>query len=235
MRSEEILGAIGANYLDGQISRIWVDSKFCILDNMEYDSTGEYEGSSRLRFPLKTSLTVCVFCKSGKISVRIQQKDYLLESGSILVIFGGQILEQVNIIEACRVIIVGIDSEYIMTEMRSTHGRSLRQWVLHNQEPALASIDEEEAENYEKLCQSLKFIVKNSDESTSDGILSGFTYIFASLLLKWRKRSVAAAGTDSDKVNAEATDSHALGYSREKEVLYRFQEDIHNFQEKTGL
>ena len=159
MRSEEILGALGANYLDGQISRIWVDSKFCILDNLEYDSTGEYEGSSRLRFPLKTSLTVCVFCKSGKISVRIQQKDYLLESGSILVIFGGQILEQVNIIEACRVIIVGIDSEYIMTEMRSTHGRSLRQWVLHNQEPALASIDEEEAENYEKLCQSLKFIV----------------------------------------------------------------------------
>lgn len=44
MRSEEILGAIGANYLDGQISRIWVDSKFCILDNMEYDSTGEYDG-----------------------------------------------------------------------------------------------------------------------------------------------------------------------------------------------
>lgn len=232
MRSEEILGAIGANYLDGQISRIWVDSKFCILDNMEYDSTGEYDGSSRLRFPLKTSLTVCVFCKSGKFSVRIQQKDYLLESGSILVIFGGQILEQVNIIEACRVIIVGIDSEYIMTEMRSTHGRSLRQWVLHNQEPALASIDEEEAENYEKLCQSLKFIVKNSDESTSDGILSGFTYIFASLLLKWRKRSVAAGGTDPDKVNAEATDSHALGYSREKEVLYRFQEDIHNFSRK---
>ena len=58
MRSEEILGAIGANYLDGQISRIWVDSKFCILDNMEYDSTGEYDGSSRLRFPLKTSLKI---------------------------------------------------------------------------------------------------------------------------------------------------------------------------------
>lgn len=74
MRSEEILGAIGANYLDGQISRIWVDSKFCILDNMEYDSTGEYDGSSRLRFPLKTSLTVCVFCKSGKFPYASSRK-----------------------------------------------------------------------------------------------------------------------------------------------------------------
>ena len=45
-------------------------------------------------------------------------------------------------------------------------------------------------------------------------------------------QAVAAGVTDSDKVNAEATDSHALGYSREKEVLYRFQEDIHNFSRK---
>ena len=138
---------------------------------------------------MKVTLTFCIFCKRGRISARIQQRDYVADAGSLLIIFSGQILENVELSEDCIVIFVAVDSEYIMTEIRGPHGRSLRQWVLHNQEPTLVSIDEDEALNFEKLCQSLKFIVKNSDSETSDGILSGFTYIFASLLLKWRKRS----------------------------------------------
>lgn len=113
-----------------------------------------------------------------------------------------------------------------MTEIRGRHGRSLRQWVLHNQDPATVSMDDDEAENFEKLCQSLKFIMKNSGPDTADGILSGFTYIFASLLLKWRKRDVA-----EEIVNPVETES-GLDYSREKEVLVRFQNDVHNFSRK---
>ena len=141
-------------------------------------------------------------------------------------IFGGQILESVYAEEGSKVIIVGINSEYIMTEIRGRHGRSLRQWVLHNQDPATVSMDDDEAENFEKLCQSLKFIMKNSGPDTADGILSGFTYIFASLLLKWRKRDVA-----EEIVNPVETES-GLDYSREKEVLVRFQNDVHNFSRK---
>ena len=180
----------------------------------------------RLRFPVKVTLTFCIFCKRGRISSRIQQRDYVAEAGSLLIIFSGQILENVELSEDCIVIFVAVDSEYIMTEIRGPHGRSLRQWVLHNQEPTLVSIDEDEALNFEKLCQSLKFIVKNSDSETSDGILSGFTYIFASLLLKWRKRS-----TD-DCAHDDSLPDGGLVYTREREVLFRFQSDIHNFSRK---
>ena len=158
--------------------------------------------------------------------MRIQQKNYSVFPGSIIVIFGGQILESVYAEEGSKVIIVGINSEYIMTEIRGRHGRSLRQWVLHNQDPATVSMDDDEAENFEKPCQSLKFIMKNSGPDTADGILSGFTYIFASLLLKWRKRDVA-----EEIVNPVETES-GLDYSREKEVLVRFQNDVHNFSRK---
>ena len=228
MNSEEIIGAIGTNYLQGGVSMVWVSNKFCLLDNLELRS-GE-EGISgvlpKLRFPLKLCLTVCVFCRKGRIDLRIQQKNYSVFPGSIIVIFGGQILESVYAEEGSKVIIVGINSEYIMTEIRGRHGRSLRQWVLHNQEPATVSMDNDEAENFEKLCQSLKFIMKNSGPDTADGILSGFTYIFASLLLKWRKRDAA----EENEITVEA--ETGLDYSREKEALIRFQADIHNFSRK---
>ena len=221
MNSEEIIGAIGTNYLQGGVSMVWVSNKFCLLDNLEL-RPGE-EGFSgvlpRLRFPLKVRLTVCVFCRKGRIDLRIQQKNYSIFPGSIIVIFGGQILESIYAEE-------GSNSEYIMTEIRGQHGRSLRQWVLHNQEPATVSMDDDEADNFEKLCQSLKFIMNNSGPDTADGILSGFTYIFASLLLKWRKRDVA-----EEIVNPVETES-GLDYSREKEVLVRFQNDVHNFSRK---
>lgn len=228
MNSEEIIGAIGTNYLQGGVSMVWVSNKFCLLDNLELRPGKEgFSGVlPRLRFPLKVRLTVCVFCRKGRIDLRIQQKNYSVFPGSIIVIFGGQILESVYAEEGSKVIIVGINSEYIMTEIRGRHGRSLRQWVLHNQDPATVSMDDDEAENFEKLCQSLKFIMKNSGPDTADGILSGFTYIFASLLLKWRKRDVA-----EEIVNPVETES-GLDYSREKEVLVRFQNDVHNFSRK---
>ena len=189
--------------------------------------------ASRLRLPLKVSLTVCVFCRKGRILLRIQQKDYLMESNGVLVIFGGQILEQISVLEDSEVIIVAIDPEYIMTEIRGPHGRSLRQWLLHNQEPASVSIAPDEAANYERLCQSLKFIVRNSDSGTADGILSGFTYIFASLLLKWRSRMLPGCGRQGagTEVSHAIADEPAI-YSREREVLVRFQNDIHNFSRK---
>lgn len=236
MKKDEIIETIGMTYLKGRLSKVWIDNKFCILDNLGGDGAdveaGAPDGASRLRFPMKVSLTVCVFCRRGRISLRIQQKNYILESNGVLVIFGGQILEQVNLLEDSEVIIVAIDPEYIMTEIRGPHGRSLRQWLLHNQEPALVSIAPDEAENYERLCQSLKFIVRNSDSGTADGILSGFTYIFASLLLKWRSRM------NKDEVNAVPDDARLpvddepVTYSREREVLMRFQNDIHNFSRK---
>ncbi len=241
MKYEEIIAAFGVNYLSGNISRVQVDDKFCLLDNLEDSGdvlTHNVINVPKIRFPVKVTLTFCIFCREGRISAKIQQKEYVVESGGVLVIFAGQILEHVELAEDSKVIFVAIDSEYIMTEIRGPHGRSLRQWVMHNQEPALAYIDNDEAENFERLCQSLKFIVKNSDADTADGILSGFTYIFASLLLKWRKRAAAGEcfvpmSECTDNYSSGLASSHGeLSYSRENEVLVRFRTDIHNFSRK---
>ncbi len=228
MNQEELISALGVNFLKGKISKAWVDDKFYLVDNLEGDCGVNLADNvikvSKLRFPLKAELTVSLYCKQGRISLRIQQKDYVLEAGNVLVIFGGQIIEKVELSEDSRVIFIAIDSEYIMTEIRGPHGRSLRQWVLHNQLPALLHVDSDEAENYETLCRSLKFIVRNSDNETRGGVLSGFTYIFASLLLKWRKRDA------EENVESEYEEKRVC--PREKEVLMAFQADIHNFSRK---
>lgn len=234
MEKENIMDAIGGTYLKGRLSKTWIEDKFCIMENLEPQDGAPMQNDKqfvpRLRFPLKVTLTISVFCRQGRITIRIQQKDYVLEAGGILVIFGGQILENIELLEDTKVIIVAINSEYIMSEMRGPHGRSLRQWLLHNQEPALVSIPTDEADNYDRLCQSLKFIVKNSDTNTADGILSGFTYIFASLLLKWRSMMTV---NDSEPMLTDAEqEAEPAVYSREREVLTRFQNDIHNFSRK---
>ena len=72
--------------------------------------------------------------------------------------------------------------------------------------------------------------MKNSDTNTADGILSGFTYIFASLLLKWRSMMTV---NDSEPMLTDAEqEAEPAVYSREREVLTRFQNDIHNFSRK---
>lgn len=241
MISEEIIGAVGATYLKGPISQVGINGKFSIMDNLDSSPGGPAampaQACLRLRLPLKLSMTVCVFCKEGCISTRIQQKDYLLEPGGVLVIIAGQILEQVVLLEESKVILVAIDSDYIMTEMLGPHGRSIRRWLLHNQNPTIVTIPPDEAANYEKLCESLKFIVRNSDHDTADGVLSGFTYIFASLLLKWRS-SMPASADGSVPVHGAAISASGNEHeepvtcSRENAVLVRFQNDIHNFSRK---
>ncbi len=229
MNQEELISALGVNFLKGKVSKVWVDDKFYLVDNLEGNCNANLTDNvfkvSKLRFPLKAELTVSLYCKQGRIALRIQQKDYVLEAGNVLVIFGGQIIEKVELSEDSRVIFIAIDSEYIMTEIRGPHGRSLRQWVLHNQLPALLHVDSDEAENYETLCRSLKFIVRSSDDETRGGVLSGFTYIFASLLLKWRKRDV------NENLLSVYEEKKGV-YPREKEVLMAFQSDIHNFSRK---
>lgn len=239
--NEEIIAAIGATYLKGRISQVGINGKFSIMDNLDDSPSGAdgtaVHGGVRLRLPLKLSMTVCVFCKEGRLSTRIQQKDYLLEPGGVLVIIAGQILEQVVLLEESKVILVAIDSDYIMTEILGPHGRSLRRWLLHNQNPTIVSIPPDEAANYEKLCESLKFIVRNSDHDTADGVLSGFTYIFASLLLKWRSSMPVSAGCSvavhdaSSGISGNSREEPA-NCSRERAVLVRFQNDIHNFSRK---
>ena len=75
MNSEEIIGAIGTNYLQGGVSMVWVSNKFCLLDNLE-PRPGE-EGFSgvlpKLRFPLKVRLTVCVFCREDRFAYSAEE------------------------------------------------------------------------------------------------------------------------------------------------------------------
>ena len=35
MKYEDIISAFGVNYLKGEISKVWVGEKFCLLDNLE--------------------------------------------------------------------------------------------------------------------------------------------------------------------------------------------------------
>lgn len=93
MKYEDIISAFGVNYLKGEISKVWVGEKFCLLDNLEDNGESnelDVIDMPRLRFPVKVTLTFCIFCKRGRISSRIQQRDYVAEAGSLLIISAGR-------------------------------------------------------------------------------------------------------------------------------------------------
>lgn len=220
----EIISAIGSHYLEGKVNTIIIDGKFCMVDNMESPETDGTGGQSApamrsggFRFPLKVRMSFCLCCLHGCINVRVQQKEYHLEKGCICVIYAGQILENAEISEGGKVIFVAIDTEYAMTEIRSPHGKSIRQLVLGSQEPALLQLKEGECNDFSMLYRSVRSIIASSDKDTSDGVFRGFSYIFGNMLLKWVRNS----GRTS-----------FMEMPHEKQVFLKFRQDIHAFAHK---
>ena len=220
MKYEEIISAFGMSYLKGHVTTTILDDRFCVVDNIEDDNGTDYGYKpvpKSIRFPIKISMSFCLYCKEGNLTVRIQQKDYNLDKGCIIVIFAGQILEDVLIRNDCKIIFIAIESGYLISGMRGPHGRHIRQWALSSNDATLIHVEEEESANFEMLYQTIKRIIMNSSPESMDSILAGFTYIFGGLLLGWSRKTAG-------KGNAPL--------SREQKALMQFQEDIHNFSRK---
>lgn len=227
----EMVAAFGEAYLSGRVSRTMQGSKFCMLDNLEEgpesrDGMDPQRQQNRermqnsIRYPHRITMSFCIFCKSGSIRARIQQKGYSLGSGDVLLLFTGQILEYAEPSPDCRVIFIAIDSEFILTQIRNRYGDILRDWVLRKKEPTLMHLEEESAANFEKLCASIKYIIKDAGSDYADGIVYGFTTIFANLLTSWHKRDHSRAAGEEGS-GPQATNA--------QKVLLRFQNDIRHF------
>ncbi|MGM9736018.1 MAG: helix-turn-helix domain-containing protein [Candidatus Cryptobacteroides sp.] len=228
----EVVAAFGSAYLSGKISQVMQANKFCMVDNLDGTGAGESsaqpdedvkERRKRVRYPLRISMSFSIYCKSGTISTRIQQKEYNLSEGDMLLIFAGQILESASLAPGSKVIFIAIDSEFILTQIRNRYGNVLRDWVLRSKEPTLIHLDAANASHFEELCSSIKFIIQDAGDDYSDGIVYGFTTIFANLLTSWYKRT-SSIRDDESLLDAPTTNA--------QKVLLRFQSDIHHFSDR---
>ena len=235
MNYEKLIQAFGLTYLKGPVQKTFIGDKFCIVDNFLSDSDSDNRvkmqtGKADIRFPIKISLGFCLYCKTGVVSARVQQKDYVVQEGGVLVIFAGNILESASLSDDCRLIYIAIDSDYMMTGIRTRYGRALRQWILRSTQPTLLYPKSDDVRNFERLCDCVRHIVDSggwSDESESfcanysDGVLAGFTSIYGNLLLNW-------AESASARTHEEQTREMTVA----ERVLYIFRNDVHSFSAK---
>lgn len=218
MEYKNLISAFGRTYLKGNVRQVWVDRKFCMLDNLEQgEGMPDRCHAEPIRYPVRITMSFCIYCKEGRISARVQQKEYNVAPGGLLVIFAGQILEYTSLTEDCRVIFFAIDSDYIMSELRNRYGKSFRNWLLRSKVPMMLRPSREDADNFEQLCRCIKFIVRQYDKEFNDGILSGFTAIIGNLLINWSSAGDNAAGEE---------------YSNAEKVLSRFQADVYSFSSR---
>lgn len=222
----DTIAAFGAAYLSGDISQVMFGKKFCMVDNLGEGGPDESDEIRRqdIRYPIRITMSFCVWCKSGSMKLRIQQKEYELSDGDVLLIFAGQILESVKLSRKCKVIFIAIDSEFILTQIRNKYGNILRDWVLRSKEPALMHPDSADAANFEKLCESIKYIIQNTGEDYAEGIIYGFTSIFGNLLTLWYKRTLLSEQEDSGNMPLHITNA--------QKVLLRFKSDIYHFAKR---
>ncbi len=220
MRYEELISAFGTAYLKGCVDKTAIEQRFYMIDNT---GTGPVSPlpmpAGPIRYPVRITFSFCIYCKQGTISARVQQKDYTVGPGGMLIIFAEQILESASLTDDCKVIFFAIDSDYVMTEIRSRYRSTFRHLLLRSKQPIMLHLPQEDAENLEMLCRSIKYIVKNSGSEFTDGIISGFTAIFGNLLLNWSSEQLESEATGNESGNAE-------------NVLLRFQADVHNFSSR---
>lgn len=243
MKYTEIISAFGMKYLRGHISTLHIKDKFCMLDNLSMNGSDENTSmpdcSAKVRFPVRVSMSFCLFCKTGNIDVRIQQKEYRIGSDCIFVVFAGQILERVVMSDDCRLIFIAMNSEYMLNEIRRPGGKTLRQWIFGSQTPTLIRAEPEDALNFENLCRSVRLISEKTAPESIDSVLTGFTYIYGTILLDWAKETADNPSAECEGCRAESgpydrkTDNISGGsLSHENQVLVRFREDIHSFSQK---
>lgn len=214
MKYSDIITALTATYLAGGYNKVTVGDRFCMVDNLD-GGLGEAKSlSGKIRFPIKITMSFCIYCRSGRMSLRVQQQDHTVGSGQMMVIFAGQIVERVSVEGPLEVIFVSVDSEFIMTQVRSRQRNKLRGLILRSSEPTLLHLDASDAEGFESLCRGLRQILKDVDVEYAEGLLSGFTTMFGSLLASWFNDA-----PQTDKTSAER-------------VLMRFQTDVHNFSSR---
>lgn len=221
----EMVAAFGAHYLKGKIEHVFLENRFCMIDNLaeeEDEGEGRLHSRIKVRYPVRISMSFCIYCKKGSLTTRIQQKEYFLGESDMLLIFAGQIVESASLTDDCKVIFLAVDSEFILTQIRNKYGNALRNWVLHSKEPALMHLDAANARNYENLCQSIRFIIQDAGQDYADGIIYGFTTIFGNLLTSWYKKGgKSAAGQDS-----------LAPASNAQKVFLRFQSEVHSFSDR---
>ncbi|MGN0190633.1 MAG: AraC family transcriptional regulator [Candidatus Cryptobacteroides sp.] len=214
MRYSDIISALTTTYLSGGYHKVTVGDRFCMVDNLDGGPGGEQSDRRKIRFPIKITMSFCIYCHSGKMSLRVQQQDYVVGSGQMLVIFAGQIVERASVEGPLAVVFLSVDSEFIMTQVRSRQRNKLRGFILRSTEPTLLHPDTSDAESFESLCRVLRQILKNVDRDYAEGLLSGFITIFGSLLACW------------------FNDAPQSVRSTAETVLMRFQSDVHNFSSR---
>ncbi len=224
MYYDDVITNFGINYFRNSLSTIWLKDKFCLVDNLDInpEEKGGFidnvRSGAKFRLPVKLSMSFCLYCKEGKITARIQQKDYEITKGMFFIAFAGQILEGGEISDDCKILFLAIESKFVMQEIRHPRAKHFRHWVYNHQEPILFRVNEEQTEYYEMLCLSVKHIVNNLSSTTRETLLLGFVYMMGSLLLDWSKML--------------HNEGKALHLSHEEYVLAKFQEDIRNFSRK---
>lgn len=220
MKYEDLILSFCSAYLKGYIAQVAVKHKFYMLDNLgTAPASPLLRSAGPIRYPVRVTMSFCIYCKSGHISARVQQKDFSVGAGDLLIIFAEQILEYTSLTEDCKVIFFAIDSDYVMTEVRSRHRKTLRHWLLSSKKPMLIHLPQDDADNFEHLCRSIQYIVKTSDSEYADGIISGFTAIFGNLMLNW----------GSEKPGPEDMEQK---HDKAETILMKFQSDIHSFSAK---
>lgn len=218
----EMVAAFGARYLKGKTEHVHLENKFCMIDNLadgEADEEGRMHSRARALYPVRISMSFCIYCKKGRLRTRIQQKEYVLGESEVLLIFAGQIVESASLSEDCKVIFLAVDSEFILTQIRNKYGNALRNWVLRSKEPTLMHLDEANAHNYENLCQSIRFMIQDTGQDYADGIIYGFTTIFGNLLTSWYKNGAREAAEQETQAPA----------SNAQKVFLRFQSEVYSF------
>ncbi len=226
MYYDKVISTLGINYFKNSLSTVWLKDIFCMVDNIDVEPeekggfVDNIRNTSSFHFPLKLTMSLCVYCKKGRIKSRIQQKNYEANEGNFFIAFAGQIIENLEVSDDCKVIFLAIESNFVMQEIRHPKAKHLRQWIYINQEPILFKVEEENRLNYEMLCSSVKHIVKNSSSTIAETFLLGFVYMVGAIILDWAKV------LHRDKKGDTKLLSH------EEHVLAKFQDDIRSFSRK---
>ena len=169
------------------------------------------------KFPFKVLMGLSIFCVEGAITMRLNQKEYILKKNDLLVALPGFIMEHIEFTPKTKTIMAATATNLFgKSPMKSNE--YIRKWLLRQDGPAIIHIPDEISDDFINTYKTFRKFCSYIDNEFLIDEMIGLVHSFMSVIATIIKNTFQM--------------DESVELSRKKGLMVKFINDVHEYCNK---
>jgi len=187
-----------------------VNTNMCLVDTLD----GMQEPID-LHVPMKLDVCIIMFCQAGDIRLRMNQRDYTISGGQVMMAMPGVIMESMTSTVDTRIMLMAFNREKFANTITIKGTAEVLKWSF-GARPDVITLPEEKMNQFFSVYTGVRDLLQaEPNEDLQEGIVMGLAYVTMGVL-----RGAIEA------INASRS---SVGLSNEQKVVVNFYENVQRF------